>query len=496
MHHAMSPGLTDDNLPIYLYTTDARLKRAEVLAISAGAGAGSLSGSVTPPLENDHELETMKRRVLDAGKGERRRLAYGGGDRQRVYDVTVEPLSDTAGATPGLCVCILDITDLIRTERRAREAEDHVENLLAISGGIIVVLDGEGRIRSINRKGCDLLGLGSDKLIGLDWIGNFIPVRQRQEIRRVFAAIVDGHSALSEYHENPVVGAGGQERLVAWRSTVLRDAAGRFSGVLSTGEDITESRRTSAALAESETRFRATFDNAAVGIAHLDIDGGWLRVNGRLCSILGYDREELIGLRFQDITHADDIEADLQNTRRLLAGEVSDYTREKRYIRKDGGLVWVSLTASLVRCPDGSPDYLIAIVSDISARREADARARELAVVVENSSDFTGVADPDGTVVYLNRAGEELVGLRAGKTAYPSRIEDFLVQEERPYWRERVLPALIEDGHWAGEFRLRHRQSEEAIPVHCSLHRISDSNGRPLKLVMVGCDLRHDLKIR
>jgi PAS domain S-box-containing protein len=495
MRETMSTRFTDDNLQIYVYTADARLQRAEVLAISAGAGAHS--GSVTPPLENDHELETMKRRVLDTRKGERRRLAYGSGDRQRVYDVTVEPLSGTAGSAPGLCVCILDITDLVRTERRAREAEDHVENLLAISGAIIVVLDGEARIRSINRRGGDLLGIGIDKLIGLDWIANFIPVRQRPELRGVFAAIVDGPSGLSEYHENLIIGAGGQERLVAWRSTVLRDAGGRVSGVLSTGEDITESRRTSAALAESETRFRATFENAGVGIAHLDLDGGWLRVNRRLCSILGYDREELIGLRVQDITNADDIEADLQYTRRLLAGDVSNYTTEKRFILKDGGLVWVSVTASLVRRPDGSPEYVIMIVSDISARREADARARELAVVVENSSDFTGVAEPDGTVVYLNRAGQELVGLRAGETSYASPVEDFLVQEERAYWRERVLPALIGDGHWAGEFRLRHRQTDEAIPVHCSMHRISDSDsGRPLKLVMVACDLRHDQKAR
>ncbi len=483
----MTPRLNEEeDSPIRVYLTDNRLKPTHIFAAEDSA-----DGSLARALQGNPELEAMQRRVLGTAKGERRRLSAGNGDAQRVFDVTVEPLAIRAGFLEGLCVCILDITDLVRTERRARSAEDHVENLLAISGAVIVVLGADGDVRSINRRGCELLGRGVDAVVGLDWIETFIPERHRRELRKVFDAVLDGDPRPSGYHENPVIGAGGQERLVAWRSTILRDAAGRFAGILSTGEDITETRRTRDALDASEARFRATFENAAVGIAHIDLDGGWLRINRRLCAILGYGRDELIGLRFHDVTHPEDGWTDADNTRRLIAGEVADFATEKRCVRKDGSLVWVRLTASLVRTADGAPEYLITIVDDITSRRESDEKVRELAAVVENSSDFTALAEPDGTILYLNRAGHALVGLPEGERIRTNHMEEYLVAEDRGFWREGVLPAVIGDGQWAGEFRLYHLATGDPVPVHCSMHRISDSStGRPLRLVIVACDMR------
>src|SRR5437667_132202 len=91
-------------------------------------------------------------------------------------------------------------------------------------------------------------------------------------------------------------------------------------------------------LRESEERFRATFEQAAVGMAHVGTDGSWLRINQRLCDIVGFDRDELLGRTFQDITHPDDLEPDLALVGKLLAGEVSSFTMEKRYVRKDSSL--------------------------------------------------------------------------------------------------------------------------------------------------------------
>lgn len=135
---------------------------------------------------------------------------------------------------------------------------------------------------------------------------------------------------------------------------------------------------------ESEQRFRATFEQAAMGIAMVTLDGHWLRVNDRLCQIVGYDREELLGGTFLQITHPDDLEADLANARRVLAREIESYTMEKRYLRKDGGAVWVNLTVSLLRRQDGEPDYFISVVEDIQARKDAElALARSQAAALE-----------------------------------------------------------------------------------------------------------------
>ena len=133
-----------------------------------------------------------------------------------------------------------------------------------------------------------------------------------------------------------------------------------------------------AALRESEERFRATFEQVAVGIAHVAPDGRWLRVNRKLCDIVGYTHEELLHKTFQDITHPDDLEADLVSVRKMLAGELSTYSMEKRYFRKDGSIVWVNLTVSLVHDASGAPDYFISVVEDISERKHAEEEVRLL----------------------------------------------------------------------------------------------------------------------
>ncbi|TWU59156.1 putative sensor histidine kinase TcrY [Rubripirellula tenax] len=133
-------------------------------------------------------------------------------------------------------------------------------------------------------------------------------------------------------------------------------------GVVLTLLDITQSKH-------AEARFRATFDNAAVGIAHVAADGQWLRVNDRLCAILGYDREELLTKTFTDVTYADDLELDEQKYDALNSGKIDRYSLEKRYVRKDGDLVWISLTVSLQRDPTGEPQFAIAVVQDISKRK-------------------------------------------------------------------------------------------------------------------------------
>ncbi len=130
-----------------------------------------------------------------------------------------------------------------------------------------------------------------------------------------------------------------------------------------------ERRKRENILRESEERFRAAFEQAAVGISQNGPDGRWLRANQKLCEIVGYTCEELLEKRFQDITHSDDLEADLGHVRRLLAGEVETYSMEKRYLRRDGSVVWVNVALSLVREPSGEPKYFIAVVEDISERK-------------------------------------------------------------------------------------------------------------------------------
>ncbi len=137
--------------------------------------------------------------------------------------------------------------------------------------------------------------------------------------------------------------------------------------------DITEETARQRTLEESEQRFHATFEQAAVGLAHVASDGSWLRVNDKLCEIVGYSRNELQQMTFQDITHPDHLDDDSRALRQLLAREREQHVTEKRYIRKDGSNVWVNLTVSLRRNDDGSLRHFISVVEDIDARKRLEA---------------------------------------------------------------------------------------------------------------------------
>jgi len=128
---------------------------------------------------------------------------------------------------------------------------------------------------------------------------------------------------------------------------------------------------------EREERFGATFEQAAVGVAHVSPDGKFLRLNQKFCDIVGYSQEEMLALTFQDITHSDDLDVDLEYVRQVLAREIENYSMDKRYLRKDGSIVWVSLTVSLVFDKEGNPKYFVSVIQDISERKKAEEALRQ-----------------------------------------------------------------------------------------------------------------------
>jgi PAS domain S-box-containing protein len=131
-------------------------------------------------------------------------------------------------------------------------------------------------------------------------------------------------------------------------------------------------------LRQSEERFRALFDTAPVGIEDVALSGELVRVNPRFCEITGYTADELCRLRIQDITHPDDLDADLSNLERLRSGEIDSFVTEKRDLRKDGGVVWVEATRAVVRDAGGHPLLFVGAVRDLTAQRDAEAEVRTL----------------------------------------------------------------------------------------------------------------------
>jgi PAS domain S-box-containing protein len=142
--------------------------------------------------------------------------------------------------------------------------------------------------------------------------------------------------------------------------------------------DITERKRTEEELRRIEIRFRSYFDLPLQGVAITSPEKGWIEVNGRLCSILGYSRDELLQMTWAEITHPDDLPADVEQFKRLLSGQIEQYQMEKRFIRKDGNIIWVNLAEGCVRKPDGSVDYVVAVLQDITEQKRLEAERVQL----------------------------------------------------------------------------------------------------------------------
>lgn len=159
-----------------------------------------------------------------------------------------------------------------------------------------------------------------------------------------------------------------------------------------------------AALRQSEELFRTTFEQAAVGINFSTLSGRFTHFNQQWCEIVGYDEEELWELTSQDITAVEDADAELELLENLLAGDIPSYSLEKRFIRRDRSLVWVHLTASLMRSPSGEPRYIISVVQDISARKQAEAERQQAEQELQQKA-----TDLEATLRELQQAQTQLV---------------------------------------------------------------------------------------
>ncbi len=178
------------------------------------------------------------------------------------------------------------------------------------------------------------------------------------------------------------------------------DSEGRITGFVVMAYDISQRKRAEEALRRSEERYRLTFEKAAVGVTHVALEGSFLRVNQKFCDIVGYSREELVGMTFQEITHPDDLDHDLVLVREMVARERETCSSEKRYIRKDGELVWVSITVSMVWEEDGGSGYFINVVEEIGARKEAEATQRKLEGQLRQAQKMEAIGTLAGGVAH------------------------------------------------------------------------------------------------
>jgi len=188
--------------------------------------------------------------------------------------------------------------------------------------------------------------------------------------------------------------------------------------------DITERQRIESDLRESEERFRATFEQAAVGIAHVDFEGHFLRVNDKLCEITGYTREELLQRSFLDLSMPEDHEIGMDARNKVLRGEENSYTLEKRYLRKDGSACWVSVITTLLRDDEGEPKYFITVISDITERKNLQDQLFRAQRLESIGTLAGGIAHDLNNILAPITMGVELLRMNPKSDHAPSLIEN------------------------------------------------------------------------
>jgi two-component system, cell cycle sensor histidine kinase and response regulator CckA len=233
---------------------------------------------------------------------------------------------------------------------------------------MVCTLDLEGRITTVNHAGERLTGYARDQLVGRSALDLIAPDARERATQQFRARVANNGDRTAD--ESVLVARDGRRIPIEVTSAlVLRH--GRPESVLGIVRDLTERRRAEEALRQSEQRFHDAFESAAIGMALVAPDGRFLEVNASLCQIVGYSADELVACTFQDITHPDDLDTDLGYVRQMLSGEISSYQMEKRYFHRDGEIVWVLLSVSLVKDGGGRPLYFVSQIQDISERKRA-----------------------------------------------------------------------------------------------------------------------------
>jgi PAS domain S-box-containing protein len=267
-----------------------------------------------------------------------------------------------------------DITERKRAGVALKAEHDRMLRYLDVAGVMLTVLDREGTVTLINRKGCEILGYAEEEILGRNWFDLVLPEDVRGEVKGVFTRIMNGDLASVEYYENPVLTKTNEKRIIAFHNTYLTDPDG-ISGVLFSGEDITDIKRVEEALQESEKTFRALAENANDGILVAVAGGTHAFANQRAGEISGYGVAELLKTSIRDLAAPDELGKIVENFRKRLAGKDLPKQYETSIIRKDRKIIPIELTSSLISW-HGQPADLV-IFRDITERKMAENALRQ-----------------------------------------------------------------------------------------------------------------------
>jgi PAS domain S-box-containing protein len=356
---------------------------------------------------------------------------------------------------------------------------------------MIVILDKNGNISFLNRKGCEILGYKYGELSGKNWFDTCIPKENREEIKNVFRKCMEGKIRMVEYYENPVLTKKGERRLVSWHNTTMKNNSGKTIGMLSYGEDITERRKAEDSLKEKEGQLRSIFNSADDIILTVDITGKITSINEKVYDIFGYRPEEVIGKNFARIgvLHLKEIPkiarlfADVMMKGKVIGGRNSSLM-EISFKDKNGKTVPAEVSTTLIK-KDGKVTGALNIIRDVTERKRSEENLRSseerFRMIFEHAPDAYYLTDMRGMFIDGNIEAERIIGCRRGELIGKSFTKlNMLKKGQLP----KAISLLVKNaaGMSTGpeEFTIIRKDGKE-VPIEISTHPVK-IGGRKLVL--------------
>ncbi len=302
------------------------------------------------------------------------------------------PLRDEQGNIVGITGTASNITELKQKQEALYRREQEFKALVENSPDVIARFDRQLRHVYVNPAAEVATGIAAAEFIGKTHRELGMPLEfaklWENALQMLFAT---GKEQRIEFDFSSPLGC----KFYQVRIVPEFNGDGSIAFALGVARDLSDLKQAEQQLRESEERFRATFEQAPVGICHLSLDGKFVRINQTFYDIAGYTYEEMSERTWEDITYQEDLDVELELIRRVWEKEIDSYTMEKRYIRKDGSIIWVNLIGTLVRSPNGEPKYAIAVAEDISQRKLAQAALQQAleAAEVANRVKITFLAN-------------------------------------------------------------------------------------------------------